>query len=41
LTERASERIEKILKDHSPAPLPDGIKKELRKITLNAKPGQT
>ena len=40
LTERASERIEKILKDHSPEPLPEKIKKELRKITLSAELNQ-
>jgi len=37
LTERASERIEKILKDHSPAPLPDETRKRLSEITLKAK----
>jgi len=40
LTERASQRIEKILKEHSPAPLHDKIKKKLREITLKAKSDQ-
>ncbi len=36
LTERASEKIDRVLKNHSPEALPDEIRKTLRQITLKA-----
>ncbi len=39
LTERAAEKIDQILEEHKPEPLPNQVRENLRKIVQRAKSG--